>query len=540
MNNTQPKHPLVVIPTFNNQGTLKDVVRGVQKITPHILVINDGSTDQTSEILNEISVPYLTHELNLGKGEAIRTALRYAKEQGYNTIITFDADGQHLPEDLETMMAELQNSPDSLVIGSRRMGEEAGAVPFSSKFGRQFSNFWIWAETGQWLEDTQSGFRSYPVNSIPFEGIKASRYDFEIEIIVRAIWHHIPVKSLSIGVYYPTPEERISHFHPWVDNARLSKIHSILVTKNILSLVSFGLLFPKQIRPKRRKEKSGAGILDFMLRLFGKRTCYALALFPIIFYYLFDSSTRKVFREFNGQTGSTPSRLDRWFPGLINYIYFSLGLIDKLYLAHNPLHKPKITREGPTYNITPGSILLGSHMGDWMYCGDGLSKNYPIDSVAVLMDVKHNPNFVKRLGSLKDSKIKIIDSAQDPINLVLAIREVLDENGVLCLMADRTIPGGVSKSLPFLGKAAQFPMGPYQLAKVLKKPVYAFVCTKDGMTPSSPYLVEYEKLWDGEETLASHELASRYVQFLEHQVKKKSAHWFNFYPFWHSEEENVL
>ena len=126
---------------------------------------NDGSTDNTSEILN--AFPNLiihTQESNQGKGIAIKTGFRIALEHGYDYAITIDSDGQHLPEDIPIIVDFHRFNKDAIIIGSRNMEREG--IPGKSSFGNKFSNFWFKFDTGVELPDTQSGYRLYPIRLI--------------------------------------------------------------------------------------------------------------------------------------------------------------------------------------------------------------------------------------------------------------------------------------------------------------------------------------------------------------------------------------
>ena len=106
-------------------------------------------------------------------------------------------------------------------------------VPRSSLFGRDFSNFWVRLECGQTLPDTQSGYRLYPVEFLENSQFIARRYTFEIEVLVRGSWAGLPIRSTPVSVYYPPSDERVSHFHKFKDNLRLSCLHTFLVTRSL-------------------------------------------------------------------------------------------------------------------------------------------------------------------------------------------------------------------------------------------------------------------------------------------------------------------
>lgn len=228
MQEDQPKslNCCVIIPTYNNQNTLKRVVDGVLKITDNVIIVNDGSTDDTSRILEQFTgVEKIHFNKNVGKGYALRKGFQKAVEKGYSHAITIDSDGQHFPEDILLFQEFMNKEPETLVIGSRDMNQEG--VPNKSSFGNKFSNFWFWFETGISLKDTQSGFRLYPLHKMPKSWF-TKKFEFEIEVIVRSAWKGIDVCNIPIQIKYD-PEERVSHFRPFKDFSRISVLNTILV-----------------------------------------------------------------------------------------------------------------------------------------------------------------------------------------------------------------------------------------------------------------------------------------------------------------------
>jgi glycosyltransferase involved in cell wall biosynthesis len=152
----------VIIPTYNNELTLEAVVKGVQTYCADVIVINDGATDSSSSILQKIAdITVVSYSPNKGKGFALRQGFKKASELGFDYAISIDSDGQHFADDLPAFIHTLDANPQSLLIGERNMNQ--ASVPGKSNFGRNFSNFWFWFETGTKLNDTQSGYRLYPV-----------------------------------------------------------------------------------------------------------------------------------------------------------------------------------------------------------------------------------------------------------------------------------------------------------------------------------------------------------------------------------------
>ena len=241
-------HCEVVIPVFNNERTVLQVALAARRLHPYVLVVDDGSTrlpNDFDNILKANDIRLIRHQQNSGKGVALQTALKDLHEHHVDYMITLDADGQHSPDDIPSFINLLETegqNRDLLVIGVRDFN--APNVPDSSKFGRKFSNFWIKLETGVTCADTQSGFRAYPIEPLSKLKFHCSRYNFEIEVLTRGLWGGLQLRELPIHVTYEPPEQRVSHFHPWKDNVRLSLLHTTLVTRRLL-------LFPhKRIVPK--------------------------------------------------------------------------------------------------------------------------------------------------------------------------------------------------------------------------------------------------------------------------------------------------
>ncbi len=228
---------LVVIPTYNNETTIAKVISDVKEITDSILVVNDGSTDSTTAIINEVGVKHISYVKNKGKGYAIRQSFKYAKENGYRYVLTIDSDGQHYTSDIPSFINEIEHRPNTLIIGARNLTAEN--MPSKNTFANRFSNFWYRAETGYKLDDTQSGFRLYPIDKIGNKHFISNRYEFEVEVIVRTAWSGVEVCNIPIKVYYPPQEERVSHFRPLKDFTRISILNTFLVIIALLYYYPF-------------------------------------------------------------------------------------------------------------------------------------------------------------------------------------------------------------------------------------------------------------------------------------------------------------
>jgi glycosyltransferase involved in cell wall biosynthesis len=223
----------VIVPTYNNERTLGGVLKDLLQYTNHIIVVNDGSTDQTPTILESFKdIRVEGYPINKGKGYALRHGFAKAIEYGYHYAITIDSDGQHFPEDLEKFLTELDENPGSLIMGARNMNQSG--IPGRSSFGNNFSNFWFKFETGVTLTDTQSGYRLYPLLLLKDINFITRKFEFEIEVLVRAAWSGIPILEIPVKVFYAEKGKRVSHFRPFRDFTRISILNTVLVTITLL------------------------------------------------------------------------------------------------------------------------------------------------------------------------------------------------------------------------------------------------------------------------------------------------------------------
>jgi glycosyltransferase involved in cell wall biosynthesis len=226
---------VALIPVYNHEQTVADVVQRTLKLDIPVVVVDDGSTDATFERIKDIKgARVLRHRFNRGKGAAIMTGFaEVAKISDW--AITLDADGQHDPEDAKTLIRAIPENQRPIVIGKRR-GMLAPDVPWTSRFGREFSNFWVRMAGGPIVADSQSGFRAYPLPECIHLDVKARRFQFEVEILAKAKWNNIPVIEAPVSVSYRPGTARISHFHPFFDFLRNTGLFSRLITYRLLTL----------------------------------------------------------------------------------------------------------------------------------------------------------------------------------------------------------------------------------------------------------------------------------------------------------------
>ena len=241
----------VLIPVFNNAGSIVRVVESVLQYSSNVIVVNDGSTDGSEELLKAACLPVevVSYGKNRGKGYAIKVGFERAVELGYEYAVTMDADGQHLASDLPVFATAIEQNHGALIIGSRNFN--TANMPGKSGFANRFSNFWFTVQTGCNLPDTQTGFRAYPLCKMRSGWILSYRYEAELELLVFAAWGGVRLLPIGINVYYPPKEERVTHFRPAKDFARISLLNTFLT----LSAIFYG--WPVNLFRKLFKRRCG-------------------------------------------------------------------------------------------------------------------------------------------------------------------------------------------------------------------------------------------------------------------------------------------
>lgn len=228
-----------IIPVYNHAAAIGAVVGKALAFKRPLFVIDDGSTDRNPKALEALSgITVIRHPVNQGKGAALMTGFAAAAPLA-DWAITLDADGQHDPADALELIKAIPAGARPLIVGRRTLMLEKGA-PWTSRWGRGFSNFWVWACSGMILSDTQSGFRIYPLPEVLRMNPRGRRFQFEVEVLVLAAWAKMEIIEADISTQYRLPGNRVSHFKPGMDFWRNTAIFSRLLAKRIL--------LPKKLR----------------------------------------------------------------------------------------------------------------------------------------------------------------------------------------------------------------------------------------------------------------------------------------------------
>lgn len=488
-----PEGTWCAIPVYNNAASAPGVARACRRQLPHVVVVDDGSTDgDLSLALADTDIVVLRHPQRRGKGAALRTALDHVASQGARWLITVDGDGQHLAEDVPRFFSRMASEPDALLVGCRDLS--GTHVPGASRFGRLFSNLWVLVETGRYLPDTQSGFRAYPVPRVRELRLGCDHFDFEIEVLVRHAWAGLPTGSVPVNAVYPPAAERVSHFDKRSDNLRLSRLHAALVARRLGALAAAPLNAairllhrtapPKgsagpvaaappeaarAIQPRRRGTRFGFWCFGLATRFTGLRGAYGLLYLVCLYYLIFDrdavSSALAYLRRRFPERGRPRLLRDTY------RLFVSQGkcLVDRYAaLAGRTFDFEFHGMEQFTAAGSRGFILLLAHVGNWQLALTALrNMGRP---VCLLMRPEDSPAVADYLRvSSTAAELRIVDP-ESPFGGVIELLRYLSEGWIVCMMGDR---GYRFQATPvrFLDGSARFPYGAFRIAAAAGCPV---------------------------------------------------------------------
>ncbi len=213
----------ILIPAYNEVLTIRSVVKQCLQYTNQILVIDDGSSDKTVEVIQDLPIQVVRHEKNAGKGQALLTGFAFWLDHAVSGVITIDADGQHDPSDFSKFFERIVQLPNSIVIGARTKNTEN--APKYRLFANKTADFFISLAARRSLNDTQSGFRYYPISFLTNyvkQKQQPHRFAFEVGILVSAVRSGLPVQYVDIQSCYPDAARK-SHYHPVKDTWRIIK-----------------------------------------------------------------------------------------------------------------------------------------------------------------------------------------------------------------------------------------------------------------------------------------------------------------------------
>jgi glycosyltransferase involved in cell wall biosynthesis len=206
-----------VIPAYNEEKTISEVVGGCRRHVRSVTVVDDGSSDGTVAAAIDAGAHLIGHKNNMGKGFALRSGFSNALSVGFGAVITLDADGQHDTEDIPRFISAHLDNPEDMIVGARSWSTEN--VPLNRYLANRFGTFVISRIAGHDIPDTQSGFRLYTADAIRLP-VRSSGFETESEILIRASRAGIGIRSIPIKAIYPKAHR--SHFRPLRDFMKIS------------------------------------------------------------------------------------------------------------------------------------------------------------------------------------------------------------------------------------------------------------------------------------------------------------------------------
>ncbi len=551
----------VVIPVYNHGATLRDVVQRALAFCPHVLVVDDGSTDGGTQSIADL--PVMLHKLpyNQGKGKALLAAVQKLQEQGqepgqedgqaFTHMISLDADAQHYPEDLPLFFAAMERNPEAIIIGNRDFS--ASHIPKSSRFGRAFSGFWMWVQTGQRVSDMQSGYRVYPLSLFSCVHMQEAGYAFEVEVLVRAAWAGFGIQGIAIQVLYQQADQRISHFHALRDNMRISWLNTRLCAK---ALCWYGAkLWQKYPLKKSVKENSGVwsskslggkfqhGFFRLLLRCRAVFLARAVLQVVVFYYTLLPSVRYRALPYIQHRFGKKLSAGQKFYHTWQLYRQFGEVLLCRMLHTekqHGTLKATESIFKEKFHQVLArqkGCLVLTAHVGGWQ-SGMAALEGWNIPLWVLLW---RDPKDVDKhyFENQAQNKLQTINAAE-PLAAMVQTYKALKEGGVVLIMGDRLMDMAAlrgeeaSVSVPFLQGNIRLPIKAYALASKLQVPLVVQFTVQKGA---------YTQLWCCKEIVVPAALphgtpevflpyALEYAQELERFVQENPYQFFNFHNIW--------
>ncbi|PSW06882.1 glycosyltransferase family 2 protein [Photobacterium lipolyticum] len=555
-------HPCFLIPCYNHGKTVPAVLDSLASYNLPVIIVDDGSDEQTKAILAEQEqrehISVITLPENQGKGGAVIAGIYLAFKQSFSHAIQIDADGQHNLDALPKLIAEAQAHPTALISGQPVYDE---SVPKARLYGRYATHIWVWIETLSFtIKDSMCGFRAYPIGhtiKVLDRNKTGKRMDFDTEIMVRMYWDDCNVRFIDTKVIYP--EGGISHFNALWDNVKISAMHTRLF---------FGMLprIPKLLKRKRSQQHHwsshaergtiiGIKTLLAVYSLLG-RTAFNLLLKPVIaYYYLTGKSARKASELYLEKLTTHAKQQGITLQGkLTSYqhlLSFGHTMLDKLAAWRGDFSEKNLTLHGfenfeALVHQDRGIVIIGSHLGNLELCR-ALSRRHENLRINALVFTEHAERFNAVMKAVNPtSDLNLIQVSQLGPDTAILLEQKLEQGEWIVIVGDRTSATKEQRVVwaDFLGQPAPFPQGPFILAAVLKSPVYLLFGLRDDNQKTPHFDIYFEpfceqvKLPRGQREEALKNVVNQYASHLEHYTMKAPLQWYNFFNFWRLSDKN--
>ena len=560
--------PCIVIPIYNHKDEIPSTLAGLLVHGHPVLIVDDGSDVATQEVLAGLErqhasqVRVLRHVQNGGKGAAVMTGLRAAREAGFTHALQIDADGQHEAGDVPRFIDAARAAPEAVILGQPVYDD---SVPKSRLYGRYATHVWVWIETLSLdIRDSMCGFRVYPLDAVCalIDRVKlGTRMDFDIEILVRLHWRGLRFVGLPTRVVYAP--DGLSHFDVLWDNVRISGCHTRLATGMVPRLP---MLLGRKIwrtsstntswwRMAERGSCLGMMLLALSQRILGRRVT-SWWLHPIVFYFLLTGRPAREasFRYFArlNEASSVDAHVPRpgWRTAYRHMLSFAQSGLDKIAAWSGRLSMDDVEFEDrAAFNALSasgrGALIIGAHLGN-LEMTRALAVTGGHARITAIVYVEHAKRFNSVLAKAHDDfGMQLVHVTNMGPATAMMMQQRIEAGELLVIVGDR-VPArdsalhGRTTEAAFLGAPARFAQGPYVLAHSLGCPVYLFFCLKE----SGRYRLYFEPFAERvmlprtERTERLRGYAQQYADRLEFFCRKAPYQWFNFFDFWQRPESN--
>lgn len=558
-----------VVPVYQHVRTVGAVLDALLKHDIACIVVDDGNTAQDAQLLELVAAAraaeVLRREVNGGKGAAIQAGLARAGELGYTHVLQIDADGQHDTGDIGKLVALAEAHPEDMICGVPRYDASA---PRGRRYGRYLTHVWVWINTLSFdIRDSMCGFRIYPLAAtlaLMQRCPLPERMDFDVEILVRLHWRGLEFRKLPTRVIYPAGG--LSHFRLWDDNVRISGMHARLFVGMLLRLPVLvwrrGARLATDTGANKDKHPRGAhwasigestsvrGIALLLLvhRYLG-RWPFRIAVFPVVFaHWALRPAVRRASLEYLRRmaTRGPGGRAPALSLSVKHLMRFAETVLDKLLAAGGRLPLDRVRIEGRGQLVSAlaggrGAVIVTAHMGCVELCQQ-LAEQDETMRMNILVHTRHAEAFNRILRRLNPrTRARFMEVTDIDPGVAMSLAERVAAGECVVIAGDRVpVAGAAVAKAPFLGAAANFPVGPYVLASLFECPLFLMCCIREpeGYVIHFAQLAERVYLPRRDRSAALAGYAATYACALEQMLLRSPLDWFNFFDFWSQGHEH--
>ncbi len=534
-----------IVPSFNHVTAIGGIVARLRLAGLPVFVIDDASGPAAAVALAALHAPadgVTVRRLarNEGKGGAVMEGFRLANAAGFTHALQVDADGQHDLDALPAMLDAAARNPEALVAGRPLFD---ASMPRGRRIGRWITHVWVWVETlSLRVHDSMCGFRVYPLAAVAaaLDGVRPGRrMDFDPEIMVRLVWLGTPLVEVPVRVIYPPGNT--SNFQLWRDNVRISWMHTRMV---VLMLLHLPRLLARRAGGQHwaeMAERGGAWGLRICIgayRLLGRGGCMALLVPVVAWFFVSGGRQRAASAVFLAAAFGRPATLSERFRHFLGFaartldvfIAWTGGIPASAVRPADPASLA-VLRDDPR-----GALLVVSHLGNAELSRAVLDA--PTRArLTVLVHTRHAVRFNRVLREVcPAASLNVVEVGDIGPATAVDLHERVMRGEWVVIAGDRTPVGGHGRvsRVPFFGRAAPLPQGPWVLAALLGCPVRLLFClrTTAGWEVAIEPFAERIVLPRGDRQAVVDGYVTRYAERLEAWARRDPLQWYNFFDFW--------